>query len=168
MPESKLTLGSLFATFILGILVMGILGPVAVGMGTFNPVLNSSSASQQYITSVFGKTGIQNYTNTSINTYFLPYVLSSANASTGAISQLAVTSGWAFIFGGIGIFFNSLINFPKFIYIITIETFQYPEFGRFLPFDIGGLLSICLISYISIILIAKLVSIFSKINVEST
>jgi hypothetical protein len=168
MVESKVTLGSIIGTLMLGIMIMGILGPVAVGMGTFNPILNQSTASQQYITSIFGKQGLQNYTNTSINTYFLPFVKQSGNQATGAVGNLAVTSGWAFIFGGIGLFFNALANFPKFIYIMTIETFQYPGLSRFLPFDLAGLLSICIISYLSIILVFKLISIFSKINVENT
>ena len=162
MAESRITLGSIIGTMVFTVVIMAILGPISIGMGVFNPALNSTTPAGQYITSVFGANGIQQYAAGDINQGFLPYASESANTSITGIKGLSASSGFAFIFGGIGEFFNALWNFPKWIYVIMIESFAYGGLQKFLPFDIAGVLSIALISYLAIILVMKLVSIFSK------
>lgn len=161
MGESKVTIGSIIGTIFLMILVMGIFGPLAIGMGVYSGA-SGNPAAQAYLVSEFGSNGITALGNSSVNNYLLPYAQQSANASTSAIGNLAQSSGYAFIFGGIGEFFGALANFPKFLYVMLIMSFGYNQLGKLIPFDIAGLLVVCILSYLSIILVLKLISLFSK------
>jgi hypothetical protein len=144
---------------------MGILSPIASTMGVFNPTLNSTSASGQYLYALFGPTGIEPLINMSINPNlnFLPYA-NSANTTQGLISQtsLVQTSGFAFIAGGLSLLFNGLYNFPRFIYVMITESFSYGGLGKFLPFDVAGLTASVVLVYLAILLVLKLTSIVSK------
>ena len=160
--SSSITLGGILALFIFTIVVMGILGPIAVATAVFNPSINASTPAAQYIHQLYGTGGVESYLNTSVNTNILPYANQSTQGTFQGLGSLQLTSGFAFIYGGLEEFFKAMYNFPYFLYVIFIMTFSYNGLAKLLPFDIAGLLSIVLLSYLSIILIMKLVSIFSK------
>lgn len=162
-PEySSLTIGGMLSLLIFTIVIMAIIGPIAVATGVFNPSMNASTPAAQYLEQLYGPSGVAPFLNTSINQNILPTTQASATTSLNLIGSLSTASGFAFIFGGMSAFYKALTSFPNFLYVIFITSFSYQGLQKMIPYDIGGLLSVVLLSYIAIVLVMKLVSIISK------
>ena len=164
MAESSLTIGGILALLFGSIIIMAMLEPIMVYAGVYNAALNSTSPAGNYIRQIYGANGLYNYTNKSVtNVAVIPFATAAGNSiSAISPSSLSITSGFAFVAGGLGSFWGGLTQFPTLLYIMFTQSLSYQGFQKLLPYDLAAVLSVGLLGYVSAILALKLLSIISK------
>jgi len=114
----------------------------------------------------FGANSLVNVTyGNFVNKFQIP-VLSQANSSSGfnAAGYLQSYSGLAFIYGALGLFWQSLNQFPTMI--LSILSGEASEV-TFLPYSILTIVSIICFSYITIGNFYKILSSWQKSDIEN-
>jgi hypothetical protein len=166
----NVTIGSLMAAIIWFFIMMVVLQP-AITLTTphsfssqyfgVNTIAQCSNATQK----AGANCGI---INSSISNYTSKIVVplgQQANSSSGfgAAANLQTFSGLAFIYGAFGLFYNTLTNLPKMIYILFIGSASQTQL---IPLALATIGAIGFLGYISVSLILKGISAWMKSDVE--
>lgn len=151
------SLGAQTAAIVQFIVLMIFIGPL------MSLVLPASVAAQ-----IFGTNGIGTQTSDIfIGNYVVP-VLQQANSSSGfmAAGSLAGSgfSALAFIYGALGMFWHSLLQMPKILWMIF---YALPSAVSFLPVTFGELASMGILVYITIGNFYKVLSGWQKTDMEN-
>lgn len=167
---ANITIGALIAGITWFLVMMVVLEP-AIVLST--PVSFSSQyfgsntiAQCSNVTQVIGRNcGIVNSTVANFtNKIAIPLGL-QANSSSGfgAAGNLQTFSGLAFIYGAFGLFYNTITNLPKMIYILFIGSASQ---SSLIPLSLATIGAIAFLGYIGVSLILKGISLWMKGDVE--